>query len=63
MMFSKLFQKQIQTEIKRAYDAGLAKGYELGWNYRKMEETNHGFIIGSKVGREIEDILRRSDKP
>jgi len=58
-MFSKLFQKQIYEELKRAYDAGLAKGYELGYMMGKAERTNRGFIIGSKVEREIAEIIEK----
>jgi len=57
-MLRKLFRKLIREELRRAYDAGLDKGYELGFMMREMEQTNRGFIIGSRVEQEIEAILK-----
>ena len=57
-MLRKLFRKLIREELQKAYDAGLDKGYELGFMMKEMEQTNRGFIIGSKVEQEIEEILK-----
>ena len=41
-------KKNLRADLKKAYDDGLNKGYELGYVMKKTEETNRGFIIGSK---------------
>ena len=46
---------------QRAYEEGLNRGYELGWHYRQTEESNLGFIIGSKINEQIDDILKRKE--
>ena len=62
-MLSKLFMRQMKEQIQRAYDAGLNKGYELGYMMGKADRTNRGFIIApynkqEKVKQEIEEILQ-----
>lgn len=41
------------------YSQGITKGYELSYKMGQVEKTNRGFIIGSKVEGQIEDILRK----
>ena len=53
---------KLTEKRKESYDAGLAKGYELGFMMGKTESSNKGFIIGSKVDRQIREILRRGDR-
>lgn len=43
-----------REQLKKAYDDGLAKGYELGWN-----KDNRGIITGSIIDKEIDEILRK----
>lgn len=61
-MFKRLLYKilgdDIKRKLKQAYEAGINKGYELGYMMGKTERTNRGFIIGSKVDQEIEEILK-----
>ena len=54
--------EKFTDKLKESYDAGLAKGYELGFMMGKTESSNKGFIIGSKVDRQIREILRRGDR-
>ena len=58
-----LTQKQLreleQKAEKIGYDVGFNKGYELGYKMCKCDSTNRGFIIGSRVQDEIDEILRR----
>jgi len=64
-MLRKLTRRIIRDELKKTYnagyDAGLAKGYELGYRMSKTERTNRGFIIGSKVDQQLEEILREKN--
>jgi len=52
-------EKRLQKIKQRAYEKGLNKGYELGWQMRQVYYNNKGFIIG-KLDQELEDILRYS---
>lgn len=58
-MLSNLFRPRLKEALRQAYDAGLAKGYELGWQMRGTKESSKGFIISSRVDKEIEAILRK----
>lgn len=58
-MFRLVSNKKLKRIWQKGYDAGLAKGYELGFMMGKTERTNRGFIIGgSKVDQQIEQILK-----
>jgi hypothetical protein len=54
--------KKFKKICQDYYGRGVAKGYELGYKTGKMERTNLGFIIGSKVDEQIEEILRKMHK-
>lgn len=56
----KLLRKLIREELKKAYYAGINKGYELGWMMRQSEETNKGFITGNKLDQELDEILKEA---
>ena len=64
-IFQRDLKKEIEEHVKRAYDvgyeAGKLKGYELGYQMRKCEETDRGFIIGTKAERDIKDILEKEN--
>ena len=53
-----LTSKHLKKLLNRACSEGIALGYKLGYKMRQAEETNKGFIIGSKIDQEIADILR-----
>jgi len=55
----KIIGKKVKREINQAFQDGLTKGFELGYQLRKQKETKRGFIISPKVDREIDEILRR----
>lgn len=60
-MFEKLFRKRIEAIRKDAYNAGLAKGYELGYAMGRSSRTNRGFVIGPQATRldeELQAILK-----
>ena len=48
--------EEIKQEERRA---GISLGYDLGWKMRELEVSNLGFITGSKLDRELDEILRR----
>ena len=50
--------RKLEQEKQKSYDAGLNKGYELGFKMGKVDRTNRGFIIGSKINKELDCILR-----
>lgn len=54
--------KKFKKICQDCYGRGVAKGYELGYKTGKMERTNLGFIIGSKLDEQIEEILRKMHK-
>jgi len=54
-----IISKKKLDELKQEqYENGIAKGYELGFKMRQVEKSNRGFIIGSKVNREISQIVK-----
>uniref|UniRef100_A0A6M3Y0V3 Uncharacterized protein n=1 Tax=viral metagenome TaxID=1070528 RepID=A0A6M3Y0V3_9ZZZZ len=53
--------KQLQQIRQKGYDEGVAKGYELGFLLGKIERTNRGAIIGSKVDEQIKEIMERGE--
>jgi len=55
-------ESNLRKLLKEAYEKGLNKGYELGWQMRAVERTNRGFITaGSKLDQELEEILKGGD--
>ena len=57
-MLSQFFRKQIRAELKRAYDAGLARGYKLGYMAGRIEASNRGYILASKADSDLDAILK-----
>jgi hypothetical protein len=51
--------KKLKKICQDYYSRGLMKGSELGYKMRQAEKTNRGFIIGSEVDKEIEEILKK----
>ena len=62
-----LTQKQLreleQKAEQRGYDVGITEGItlgcELGYKMCQCDSTNRGFIIGSRIQGEADEILRR----
>jgi len=50
--------KKLKKICEDYYSRGVAKGCELGYKTAKSEKSNRGFIIGSKVDAQLEEILR-----
>ena len=64
-LFGHKLRKRQEKDVNRIfYEKGLNKGYELGWNMKRTEHTNVGFIIGSdirsNVSDQIDEIVRRN---
>ena len=55
-----LIDKKLSHLLEQAYGKGLYKGYELGWKMKETELNNKGFIIGNKMQRDIEEILKEA---
>jgi hypothetical protein len=51
--------KKLKKICQDYYSRGFTKGYELGYRMAKSERDNRGFITGSKVDKEIEELLKR----
>jgi hypothetical protein len=51
--------KRLKKICQDYYSRGFTKGYELGYQMAKSEKDNRGFIIGSKVNKEIEELLKK----
>lgn len=64
-MFRRLLYRILGDDIKRkldqAYEAGVSTGYQLGYRLGQVEKSNRGFIFGSKLEEEIEEILKRKE--
>jgi len=58
-MLRLITDKKRKEENHKFYDEGLNRGYALGRMMDRAEATNRGFIIGSKVNKELEDILKQ----
>ncbi len=58
-MFNKLFQKQIYEEIKRAYDAGMQKGFELGRLYERSHQDGSGVILSRHAEESLSPLMQR----
>ena len=54
-----LRDKTLAKLLNQMYESGMAKGYELGLQMGRVEKSNRGFIIGSKLDQEIADILKQ----
>jgi len=50
-------RRKLREHMKLAYEKGINKGYELAWQNRQVERDNKGFIIGSKLDQELDEIL------
>ena len=59
MFFTIMTSKKLKRICAHAYEQGVERGYELGWQMRIVEETNKGFIIRGKVAQDIEEILKK----
>ncbi len=46
-------RKKQKARERVAYELGLQNGYDIAWQLRQ----NKGCILGSKLDREIEEIL------
>ena len=57
-----LREKTLAKLLKKVYESGMAKGYELGWLMGRVEKSNRGFIIGSRLDQEIADILKQKER-
>ena len=54
--------KRLRIMLKKSYDKGLNKGYELGWQMKQVKYDNRGIIIaGSRLDQELEDILKHKE--
>ena len=51
-----LVQSKVKAEIRRAYEAGIAEGYQLGRDARQAENRNIGIIMGANVDRQVREI-------
>lgn len=51
--------KRLRQMLKDSYEKGVTKGYELGYQMRQVEDRNRGFIIGSKIDRQLDEILKQ----
>lgn len=47
--------KKLEKICQDFYDRGVAKGYELGYKMGKSDRTNLGFIIGSRVDKQMKE--------
>lgn len=59
-MINWLFKKMgwvPKEKVREAYEAGLQRGYTLGYNSGVAEKRNRGVILGSNLDREVETIL------
>jgi hypothetical protein len=54
--------KKLKEICDDCYGRGVAKGYEFGYRAAKSEKNNRGFIIGAKVDKQIEEILKGEDQ-
>lgn len=55
----KILGGDINRMVRQAYQAGINTGCQLGFLMGKSEVTQKGFMLGgSKVDREIEEILK-----
>ena len=54
----RLCRKLVLEDIKQSYEAGVSTGYYLGYRLGQVEKSNRGFIFGSKMDQEIEEILK-----
>lgn len=53
-------KKRQKAREQAAYELGLNKGYELGWQMRRVDRDNRGFIIaGALLDRELDEIQQR----
>ena len=63
-MFNWLLKKIFKVksrQLKKAYDEGLGKGYELGYKMGQVEKNNRGFIMGCNLDKQIDEILKSKD--
>ena len=61
-MIAIMTAKKLKKICDDYYGRGVAKGYEFGYQAAKSEKTHRGFIIGSKVDEQIEEILSGEDQ-
>ena len=55
---SRISDRQAKPHLKKTYEDGLHKGYELGWMMKRIDLTNKGFVISGKVNEQVKQILK-----
>ena len=60
-----LTRRKLRRLLRKTYEEGIAKGYELGYKMRQSEESVVGFVIGGglnpKLIGELSDILEKGE--
>lgn len=57
----KWFIKRIYRELlEKAYQEGLSRGYNLGYQSGLTEHNNRAVIFGSNIDKEVNKILKES---
>jgi len=60
IIIQKIFRSRntVRQIAKTAYESGLERGWLLAMEYK--ESGNKGFIVGTRVDAEVEEILKKS---
>jgi len=61
-MTVKKFKKLCLEWYHRGYERGIAKGYELGYLAGKAAWNKRGFIFGSQVDKDLDELLRKKNE-
>jgi len=51
--------KRLEAICRDIYQRAVTRGYELGYRAGQASQKNRGCIIGSRLDKEIEEILRK----
>ena len=56
------FRNQVRLLIKKAFEAGIEKGFKAGYMVGKVDATSKGTILGGvRISEEVEQILKEKD--
>ena len=54
-------ESTLSKMLDESYEKGLNVGWDRGWHYRKIEESNRGLVLaGYDMKKDIDEILKKA---